>query len=157
MNSMIFIPRRWLSSQGLNPASRIVRDDIDNSCQKLGRGEANEAQGRCGILPSVDLLSNEDAYALSMEIPGVEPEDVTLEVREDSLVIEGEKKHCHQDEAKKLSMERVFGKFHRSWTLPEDADREAISATHKNGVLTVIIPRKAEPEPQIRAIEITKQ
>ena len=157
MNSMIFIPQRWLAHHGTNLASRVVRDDIDNSCQKLGKGENSDAQLKCGILPSVDLLSNEEAYALSMEIPGVEPEAVTLEVREDNLVIEGEKNPSHQEEAKKLHMERVFGKFHRSWTLPEDADREAISATHKNGVLTVVIPRKAEPEPQIRAIEITRQ
>lgn len=155
MNTMFVLPRRWFAgAETARTLASPVRDDIDAMSQNAV--DRNECRAP-GILPCVDLLAGEDAYSLSMEIPGMDPEQVSLEVREENLVIAGEKACPHDAGATRLAGERVFGAFRRMWALPEDADADAISATTRNGVLTVTVPRKAAPEPQHRTIEITRQ
>ena len=155
MNTMFVMPRRWLeAAEAARRGASPVRDDIDAMCQNAAARKERRAPG---ILPAVDLVANDAAYVLSMEVPGVEPEQITLEVREENLVITGEKASPHAEGAARIAGERVFGEFRRLWALPEDADADAITAATKNGVLTVTVPRKAAPEPQHRTIEITRQ
>ena len=155
MNTMFVLPRRWFAAaETARNAASPVRDDIDAMCQNAAARDERRAPG---ILPCVDLVAGADAYCLSMEIPGVEPDQVTLEVCEEALVISGEKASPHDAGAARLAGERVVGAFRRMWSLPEDADADAISAATKNGVLTVTVPRKAAPEPQHRTIEIARQ
>ncbi|WP_308621682.1 Hsp20/alpha crystallin family protein [uncultured Desulfovibrio sp.] len=155
MNTMFVLPRRWFApAESARTLASPVRDDIDAMCQNAAARDERRAPG---ILPCVDLVAGTDAYCLSMEIPGVEPEHISLEIREDTLVISGEKASPHDAGAARLAGERVFGAFRRMWALPEDADADAVSAATKNGVLTVTVPRKAAPEPQHRTIEITRQ
>ena len=92
-----------------------------------------------------------------MELPGVEPENVAVEVRENALVVSGEKKRDSEEENKNQHvMERVYGSFQRVLALPDDADVDSIAATHKNGVLSVVIPRKAPAAAEAKTIEITR-
>ena len=155
MNTMFVMPRRWLAAaEAARRQASPVRDDIDAMCQNDAARKERRAPG---ILPCVDLTANADAYSLTMEVPGVEPEQITLEVRDENLVISGEKASPHEAGAARMASERVFGEFRRMWALPEDADADAISAATKNGVLTVTVPRKAAPEPQHRTIEIVRQ
>lgn len=155
MNTMFVLPRRWFAAaESAGRAASPVRDDIDAMCRNAAARDECRAPG---ILPCVDLLADGNAYWLSMEIPGVDPDQISLEVREETLVIAGEKACPHDAGATRLAAERVFGAFRRMWALPEDADADAISATAKNGVLTVTVPRKAAPEPQHRTIEIARQ
>ena len=155
MNTMFVMPRRWLAAaEAARKAASPVRDDIDAMCQNDAARKERRAPG---ILPCVDLVADADAYSLSMEVPGVAPDAITLEVREENLVISGEKASPHAEGTARMAAERVFGEFRRMWTLPEDADADAITAATKNGVLTVTVPRKAAPEPQHRTIEITRQ
>lgn len=176
MNNMRFSPRRWFAPR--ETASRRddlpmtpARDDIDSFFQTMFNGmvtpwEAmNEflpfwrhQRAEADILPSLDLTSDEKAYALSIELPGVEPENVKLEVRDNALIIAGEKKHESPDDKKNCHvLERVYGSFQRVLALPDDADVGAITAAHKNGVLTVTVPRKAPAQPQAKTIEITRE
>jgi len=114
-------------------------------------------QGECQIKPRLDLICGEKAYSLSVELPGVEPENVKLEVVDNALVVSGEKcceKRDEQDERHVL--ERAFGSFRRALPLPDDANVDGITASHKNGVLLVTIPRKVSPAAKNRSIEITK-
>ena len=95
---------------------------------------------------------------LSVELPGVEPENVRLEVRDNALIVAGEKKQENRDDKKNQHvLERVYGSFQRVLALPEDADAEAVTATHKNGVLTVTIPRKVPAQSRAKSIEITRE
>ncbi len=97
------------------------------------------------FIPSLDLTSNETEYTLTAEIPGVEKENVKLEVHDGLLSLRGEKlAEAKSDDDKEVVLERRFGSFERSMSLPEDADTEGITASHKDGILTVRIPRKAE-------------
>lgn len=157
MNTMFVVPRRWLACAEWDRAASPVRDEIDAMCHSQRQNDGAGEQAKPGILPGVELSATETAYTLSMEIPGVDPEAVTLEVREESLVIAGEKRCELAQEARRISSERVYGEFRRMWSLPEDADAASITAAHKNGVLTVTVPRTVKQEPQPRSIEIIRQ
>jgi len=109
---------------------------------------------RGDFLPSLDVTSDDKAYAMKVELPGVAPEAVKLEVNDGVLTISGEKKEETKDEQTKEVRECSYGSFTRSMTLPEDADTEHITATSKNGILTVSIPRKAPDQSRVRKIEV---
>ena len=109
---------------------------------------------RGDFLPSLDVTSDDKAYAMKVELPGVAPEAVNLEVNDGVLTISGEKKEETKDEQTKEVRECSYGSFTRSMTLPEDADAEHITATSKNGILTVSIPRKAPDQSRVRKIEV---
>ncbi len=109
---------------------------------------------RGDFLPSLDVTSGDKAYAMKVELPGVAPEAVKLEVNDGVLTISGEKKEETKDEQTKEVRECSYGSFTRSMTLPEDADAEHITATSKNGILTVSIPRKAPDQSRVRKIEV---
>jgi HSP20 family protein len=102
--------------------------------------------------PASAASGNDDAYTISVELPGVAESDVDLSVHDGSLVIRGEKKTetTQQGETWYFS-ERQYGAFSRSFRLPEDADSAKAHAAMKDGVLTVSIPRivkKAQNQPQ---------
>ena len=109
---------------------------------------------RGDFLPSLDVTSDDKAYAMKVELPGVAPEAVKLEVNDGVLTISGEKKEATKDEQTKEVRECSYGSFTRSMTLPEDADAEHSTATSKNGILTVSIPRKAPDQSRVRKIEV---
>ena len=109
---------------------------------------------RGDFLPSLDVTSDDKAYAMKVELPGVAPEAVKLEVNDGVLTISGEKKEETKDEQTKEVRECSYGSFTRSMTLPEDADAEHITAISKNGILTVSIPRKAPDQSKVRKIEV---
>ena len=109
---------------------------------------------RGDFLPSLDVTSDDKAYAMKVELPGVAPEAVKLEVNDGVLTISGEKKEETKDEQTKEVRECSYGSFTRSMTLPEDADAEHITATSKNGILTVSISRKAPDQSRVRKIEV---
>ena len=100
------------------------------------------------------MKSDDKAYAMKVELPGVAPEAVKLEVSDGVLTISGEKKEETKDEQTKEVRECSYGSFTRSMTLPEDADAEHITATSKNGILTVSIPRKAPDQSKVRKITV---
>ena len=108
--------------------------------------EREPFQMKSDFLPSLDVTSDDKAYAMKVELPGVAPEAVKLEVNDGVLTI--------SDEQTKEVRECSYGSFTRSMTLPEDADAEHITATSKNGILTVSIPRKAPDQSKVRKITV---
>jgi HSP20 family protein len=103
----------------------------------------------------LDLGATDKAYTATVEVPGVDEKDVKVEMVNDTLTIRGEKKQEKEEKDKNYyRMERSYGSFQRVLSLPEDADQEGVSATFKNGVLTVTMPRKAAPAAHVRQIEI---
>ncbi|MGM0394681.1 MAG: Hsp20/alpha crystallin family protein [Thermodesulfobacteriota bacterium] len=105
--------------------------------------------------PRLDLGATENAYSISVEIPGVEAEDIRVDITSDTLTIQGEKKQINEEKDRHYyRLERSYGSFQRILSLPEDADRENITASFKNGILQVHIPRKSLPAPDVRQIEI---
>lgn len=90
--------------------------------------------------PRADGAAAEDFYEISLELPGVTADDITVSVQEGTLTVQGEKRFEHDEAGRTYFFsEREYGAFQRSFRLPPDAVRERIDATFRNGVLTVRI------------------
>ncbi len=112
------------------------------------------------LRPRLDVSGTEKEYTIAVELPGVDEKDVTLELHNGTLSIRGEKKQEEKQEDKEKGyyrMERSYGSFERTLALPKDADTAGIKASHKSGVLTITVPRKALEEATRTKIAITKE
>jgi HSP20 family protein len=99
--------------------------------------------------PAMDLVEAEDYFLLKADLPGLSEEDVDIEVRDNTLRVSGERKTEHERRERGwYRVERSFGKFSRSLTLPEGVDPEGISATFNRGVLEVRVPKPEERKPR---------
>ncbi len=121
-------------------------------------GTASPAGGSLLLHPSVDIAESKKAYRISVEVPGIDPEEIQLHAEGDALVISGEKRQETEDDEEGFHrVERHYGQFRRVLALPEDADVDSIQADAKNGVLKIRIPRlKQSEKPGARRIEIGK-
>lgn len=107
------------------------------------------AAGGAGLMlkPSVDIRESKKAYKISVEVPGIDADDIDLHVDGDTLVISGEKRQESEDDDEGFHrIERRYGQFRRVLTLPADADAEHIEADFKKGVLRIRVPRVAEKQ-----------
>ena len=103
--------------------------------------------------PTVDTFEQENAIVVKAELPGVNKEDVSINVHQSVLTLSGERKRDEEvKEEKYYRRERFYGKFQRSFTLPENIDPDKIFASFKDGVLEVRIPRTEKS--QAKRIEI---
>jgi HSP20 family protein len=110
-------------------------------------------QGNSGTLrrwmPAMDLVETADHFVLRADLPGMSEEDVNLEVEDRVLTVSGERKAEHTESKEGYQrVERAFGSFSRSLTLPEGIDAEAVSASFDKGVLEVTIPKPEERKPR---------
>ncbi|MEW6246306.1 MAG: Hsp20/alpha crystallin family protein [Nitrospirota bacterium] len=103
--------------------------------------------------PLVDITEDEKEYVIKAELPEVKKEDVKLTIQDNVLSISGERKYEKEEKGKKYHrVERAYGSFMRSFTLPEDADGSKVSAEYKDGVLKVHLPKSEKAKP--KAIEV---
>ena len=104
--------------------------------------------------PNVNTREGEFAYHLDVDLPGVKKEDITVDVKEGRLSISGERNFKEEvKEEDYYKVETSFGKFTRSFDLPENVDVENIEASSENGVLEVIIP-KLEKVDDVKTITV---
>ncbi len=103
--------------------------------------------------PLVDIMEDEQEYRIKAELPDMKKEDVRLTVEDDVLAISGERKFEKEETSKKYHrVERAYGSFVRSFSLPEDADGSKVTADFKDGMLHVHLPKSVQAKP--KAIEI---
>jgi len=99
------------------------------------------------IAPASEASAAENAYAIALELPGVAEKDVNVTVEDNVLTVKGEKRTSHEDKGETWYFsERQFGAFSRSFRLPPDADPEGVSASLRDGVLTVAVPKRAKKD-----------
>ena len=104
-------------------------------------------------IPRVDVVETDKAYNIKLEIPDVAKQDVKIEVEHGVLKVSGERKHEKEQEGKTFHVvECSYGSFCRSFALPKDVDEQKIVATFKDGMLTIELPKVAEPK--VKPIEI---
>jgi HSP20 family protein len=100
-------------------------------------------------MPAMDLVETEDHFVLRADLPGLSEEDVTIEVEDRVLTVSGERKAEHETSKEGYHrIERAFGAFSRSLTLPEGTDAEAVAAKFDRGVLEVRIPKPEQRKPR---------
>lgn len=105
--------------------------------------------------PHVDISGTDKEYKISAELPGMTEEDISIELKGDALVLKGEKRQEEKTEDEGFyRVERCYGSFQRVLTVPKDADVENIKAHYENGVITIMLPRKAESLEESKKISI---
>lgn len=103
--------------------------------------------------PSVDILETETEYLVKAELPEIRREDVKVTVENGILTLTGERKHEKEEKGRKFHrVERSYGTFLRTFTVPSDADEAKVAADFKEGVLRVHLPKTEKPRP--KAIEV---
>jgi HSP20 family protein len=108
------------------------------------------------MAPRAEVVENADGYNFYLEMAGLSPESIDVRVEDGALVVEAERQHPEwPDEAKVHLAERAYGKLRRAFELPDDAHRDAIAASYKDGVLHVRVPK--EPASKPRKIKIDYQ
>lgn len=105
--------------------------------------------------PAVDIYETENELVLTAELPGVEEKDVEIKVEDNTLSLRGERKFEKETKEENYHrIERAYGSFFRSFSLPNYVDQEKISAEYENGLLKVRMPKKPEVKP--RKVKIVK-
>jgi HSP20 family protein len=111
-----------------------------------GRSEETEMGA---WLPAVDMFEKDDHLVIKAELPGMEKKDISLDFKDGVLTLSGVRKQENEvREENFYRREMSYGKFVRSFSLPADSDAEKIKADFQNGVLTVEVPRPAQPKPK---------
>jgi HSP20 family protein len=113
------------------------------------RGPGEEAMTVSEWTPLVDITEDDKEYLIKAELPEVKKEEVKVTVENGTLTITGERKFEKEEKGKKYHrIERAYGSFMRSFTLPEGAAGDKVSADFKDGVLKVHLPKSAEAKPK---------
>ena len=105
-----------------------------------------------GWQPPVDIAEGEDAYHIDMELPAVANDDIAVTVKDSVLTVSGERRREALADGRRHRVERRFGKFSRSFRLPEDVDEDAIDAAAKDGLLRLKVRKREQATP--RAIPV---
>ena len=131
---------------------RNLEDRMMNSLKLSSEADVTNVTG---FTPSVNTREGEYAYHVEVDLPGVKKEDINVDLKEDVLTISGERKSKSEiNEKDYYKQECSYGKFQRSFTLPDDTDLENIEANSEDGVLEVVIPKLKKVEKETKKIEV---
>lgn len=144
MDKLTRSPRRTSPLRSLQEEVNRVFESVFPSSM----GEDEESRSAVWA-PRMDLTETDDNYHLSVDLPGISKEDVTISVEDSRLTIRGERRDESQHETEDMvRMERTFGSFYRSVRLPKSVNEDKIGATFNNGVLSVDIPKTEKSKPK---------
>lgn len=105
--------------------------------------------------PAVDIYETDDAIILEAELPGMNEKDIDVRVEDNVLTIKGERKiEQERKEENYYRMERYYGTFQRSFTLPSNLETDKIKAEYKKGILKVVMPKKEQAKPKQIKVEV---
>jgi HSP20 family protein len=132
-----------------------VRDEMNRVFNEaFGRANNDESAWFSGAWsPPVDIYETDDALVLKAELPGFSKDDINIELKDNTLVIKGERKR--EEEVKEGGYhrtERVYGAFQRSFMLPTTVDQEKVKAGYKDGVLELRLPKVLAAQPKRIAV-----
>lgn len=107
------------------------------------------------LMPVTDIYEEKDHLVVKAELPGIDPKDIDVSLEGDTLTIKAEKKEEVEEDATRHTIERYYGRYFRSMTLPYPVKEDGVKATFENGVLELRLPKIEEVKP--RKIEIKAQ
>lgn len=142
-------PTRELTSLQ-SEMNRLFTSFFDEPTQTGGNGGAMRRW-----IPAMDLVETDEHFVLRADLPGLGEDDVSIEMEDNVLTVSGERKAEHEDRKEGYyRVERAYGSFARSLTLPEGVDADAVAASFDKGVLEVRIPKPEERKPRKVAISV---
>lgn len=120
-------------------------DEVNRLFNELWAPATSRAMLPAGWVPAVDVHETDGDYAFELDLPGIDPADVKIQVTGDQLTIHGERRAVKDEGDKTVThrLERVTGLFERSFTLPTPVETDQVKAHYKDGVLTVRLPKAA--------------
>ncbi|HEY3663651.1 MAG TPA: Hsp20/alpha crystallin family protein [Chthoniobacterales bacterium] len=131
-----------------------LRDELNSLFELPSAGNLNrQAQLFSGWTPALDLYQNNDNVVAVIELPGMRKEDIDISLHDGLLTIAGERQSSSGEGENAERTERFSGKFRRSISLPTRVDSGKVSATYKDGILTVTLPKAEEAKP--KKVEVT--
>jgi HSP20 family protein len=124
------------------PGFQSLRKEMDRLFERFGDWDFPEIRPIAEWTPSLDVKETKDAFVVRAEVPGIEPKEIAVTLEGEVLTIRGEKKHEKEEkEEHYYRMERSYGAFARSLRLPAAVDGSRVTASFKNGLLTVTLPK----------------
>lgn len=143
---------RWEPFEGLNGIHHRMNELFEEA---FGRSRPSQAAGNAAWWPAVDILESKDGYLLRVELPGMKREDFNLEVKDGTLTLTGERRFEETANGVEYHrVERVAGKFSRSFSLPRTVKSSEIKATYRDGILEIHVPKADEAKPKQIAIGV---
>jgi len=135
---------RWEPFRGLN----TLQDQVNRLLEDSIRG-ASANSSLAAWAPAVDIYETESELVVTADLPGINEKDFDVRVENNMLTIRGERKlEKTVNEDNMLRVERAYGSFSRSFSLPNTVNTEAIKADYRDGVLTVKMPKREESKPK---------
>lgn len=145
------LPTLWRNSNALAGSS------WDNLFDSLFfRFPAVNVETENSWLPRVDVHDTEKEVVIDAELPGVDKKDIKVEVKDQTLTLAGERKYEEKTEKDNYHrIERRYGKFSRTFSLPKTIDAGKVKAKYTNGILTLTLPKKEEAKPKEIQVEVS--
>jgi HSP20 family protein len=137
----------WRPFRELTPFREFerMRRDMDRLWESFFERGVPRADDEGEWLPSLDVAETKDEIVVKAEVPGMDPKDIDISLSDGLLTIKGEKKQEREEKEEDYHLvERSYGTFTRSVRLPKEVKRDKISASYKNGVLRVTLPKSEE-------------
>jgi HSP20 family protein len=126
-----------------------LQREVDRLFDDFGRSAGKTGLPLANLIPNTDVVETDKDIEITIELPGLERGDVEIAIDDHQLTIRGEKKVGDEQKNKNYHLtERAYGVFYRGFPLPPGVDESAIQATMSKGLLKVVIPKPAHPEPK---------
>src|ERR1700683_4756310 len=137
---------RWDPFRELNTLqdrmNRLFRDSVAGDTQ-------DQSLATSAFAPPVDVYEDEHNVTLKIEVPGIDEKDIDIRIENNTLTVHGERKFEKEEKEENYRrVERQYGSFTRTFTLPLTVDSEHVSANYDKGVLNITLPKKAEAKPK---------
>lgn len=138
--------------------------DLENMSDRINRLLAgpswpdsgkDESMALVEWVPVVDVTETDEEFQISADLPGVEKKDVKLSVENGVLLISGRREQEEEKGKRHHKIERAYGSFARSFTMPDVVDEQKVTAEFKNGVLTVRLPKSEKARPKSIEVRVT--
>ena len=147
---------RWNPFQELHVMQDAINRLFDDTFSSRYPKKHDEEGGL--FSPLVDIYETKEEIRMDVELPGMKLEDIKVNIEEDSLHIEGERKDETVSKDRNYHrVERIYGKFSRSFNLPSNVEKQKINAVFKEGVLKITLPKKESVKPKQIPISVEKK
>lgn len=134
------------TTRARNVFDRFFEDFFNESLSRL---PSNEQAIAYEWSPRVDITESDDAYHFVVEAPGVKKEDLDISVDQNVLTVSGERKYEHEEKKENVHrVERAYGRFARSFTLPANVEAGKVDAEYKDGLLKIKAPKSEQAKPR---------
>lgn len=145
---------RWEPFRELN----TLQDRLNRLFQDSYARGTDELMTAGSFVPAVDVYEDEQAITLKVEAPGIEQKDLDIRVENNTLTVRGERKFEQEEKEENFQrIERRYGSFVRSFTLPNTVDTESVAAEYENGVLRIRLAKRAEAKPKQIKVNVSSK